>query len=531
MSRPVNINETVIFNPTGNTGASNLTAGSGTQYQPSNGYHSSSGSASTTNSARWTTSTNAGYVYYTFSISGIPSNATITSVACTAKIWVNNTSRVTNTNIQLYANTTAKGTSSTFASNSSSNTVALNTGSSWTVTEANNIRLRFGGTRGSSNNNGYIYFWGADLSITYSIDGIEYEIISTLATDKVDSISPTGRTWIFGGDSYQLDIYTDSSEGICVTDNGVDVTDQLVVVHPPAGTQTVTAIPTSFDSTNSVYDRTGGDSGNGIYSTNYIENGLTDHNSTTRCALYSVQGSGQISYMYYNFEGLNIPDNATITSVSCQFKGGTQGSSYYSAYTAQLCAGTTTKGNSTSVTGSNSSPSTVTINGGSNWTPQEVNNIKIKFQVTRGSSNTTTASTWSFFGATLTVTYTTPQTDYYRYTLSNVNADHTIFIEDSVIIPPDEDPTYTYYSVTVSSINADTSPGRGTVRYVEGSNETIYIYPSDPSVTLILDNGADVSNLLVSHGGESPTYTVNTVSGASYGFDSSTNGYYIWRQN
>jgi hypothetical protein len=112
--------------------------------------------------------------------------------------------------------------------------------------------------------------------------------------------------------------------------------------------------------------------------------------------------------------------------------------------------------------------------------------------------------------------------------LNNVSADHIILISDAIIEIPEEDPQYNYYPVTISSINATTNPGRGTTRVVEGTNQTITIYPDDPLITLITDNGVDVSNQLVQHGGTIPTPTVATVSGASYGFTlNSGTGYYV----
>ena len=101
MSRPINISDTLTFIPSGYTGQTNLTVPTG-NYAPENGYHDHTYTNSNQYYARWITQTNTtGYVYYTFSISGIPSIATITSVSCIAKIYVSNTSRITNTSIQL----------------------------------------------------------------------------------------------------------------------------------------------------------------------------------------------------------------------------------------------------------------------------------------------------------------------------------------------------------------------------------------------------------------------------------------------
>ena len=534
MARVINVNDSITVAPSGYSSANSSYSSISSSYPVTNGYTE----ASSTNYAYITCNTGSyasTYISYTFNVSSIPENATIDSVTCTAKVRVSSTSYISSANVQLYNNTTAKGSATSARSTTSGGQTYTLTPGTWTRNELNNIQIRYTGTRGNSNPNraAYLYFYGATLTINYSISGTAYSVI---ATSTVNDVIPTPATQeLFAGETATVTIDAASIDDITVTDNGNDVTGSLVRHTAQSGTYTNTFIPSSFDSTNSHYDTTGGDSGNGVYSTNVIANGLTDHNSSTRCALYSVQGSNQQSYMYYNFDVSSIPANATITSVSCQFKGGTQGSSYYTSYTAQLCSGTTAKGTAQSVTGSNSSPSTVTINGGNSWTRAELENIKIKFQVTRGTSNTTTQSTWSFFGATLTVNYTvTPEHPYYwTYTLTNLSADHGIIIEQAgVYVPPVEDPEYTYHSLTISSINASTSPGTGTTRVIEGTNQTITITPSDPQLTLALDNGVDITSQLTG-GNPTNTYTITTqVSGASYGFNlNSGTGYYVSTNN
>jgi hypothetical protein len=534
MSRPVNINETLELYPTGiNTSQSSYSSGS-------NNANAQTRTDSTTYSTL-TCSNGSGvasYVTYTFNITDdtIPSGAIIDSISCKIKARVSNTTRIATAVAQLYADTTAKGGTASFRSTSSSpSPVTISNVGSWTLAELKTARIRFTATRGTSqtSSSASMYIYGTDLDITYSISGTAYTVA---ATSTITGYTATPATQeLIGGSSAEIRIDGNSLDDIKVTDNDNDVTNSLVQHTNTSGSFSDTFIPSSFDSTNSVYNTTAGDSGNGIYSTNYIENGLTNASSTTRCALYSVQGSGAISKMYYNFDCSSIPANAVITSVSCQFKGGSQGSSYYSSYTAQLTTGTTLKGTAQSVTGSNSSPTTVTISGGTNWSRAELNNIKILFQVTRGSSNTTTDSTWSFFGATLTVAYTVPASNpyYWIYTLSNLTADHTILIDQAgAFVPPEEDPEYNYYPITISSINATTHPGNGTTRIQEGTNQVITITPTDPQLTLALDNGVDITSQLV---GGTPTnnYTVTTqVSGASYGFNlNSSTGYYVSTNN
>lgn len=208
MSKQIDISDSLVFNPTGYTGQTNI-ANENTTYPWSRGYNSVSHTA---NYARLqlnasNTSTDC-YFYYTFSISGIPSNATITSVACSTRISRN--SRVGSSTLQLYNGTTAKGEATTFSSTTTTGsnvtpTNIANTGS-WTVSELNNIRLRITGRRSNTNQTGYIYVWGTDLTVTYAISGTAYEITATLATDEVDSISPAGYTEVFQGSDYELEI-------------------------------------------------------------------------------------------------------------------------------------------------------------------------------------------------------------------------------------------------------------------------------------------------------------------------------------
>ena len=518
---------TLTVNPSGYTSNSSMNISTSTN-AISNAYTNTS---STTYAQLTPSSTSTtGYIYLTFNTNAIPEGATIQSVTAQAKVRINNTSRVSQCSVQLYSGTTAKGSSTSVTSTSSSNIATLTPGS-WTRSELQNLRLRVNGRKASSNQTGYIYFYGANITITYTY--VTYNVTATSAVNGI-TVSPASST-VAEGDSVTITFDVEDISDYIVTDNDVDVTSSLVRQTVQQGQQSATFIPSSFDSTSSVYNTTAGDSGNGVYSTNYINNGLTDHTSSTRCALYSVHGSGSQSHMYYNFDCSSIPQNVTINSVTCQFKGGTQGSTYYSAYVAQLTTGTTAKGSSVSVSGTNTSPSTVTINGGSSWTRAELDNIKINFSVTRGSSNTTTDSTWSFYGATLTVNYTPISNAqyYYTYTLTNISAAHVIVLDQAgVFIPPEEDPELTYWPITISSINATTDPPTGTTRVVEGTNNTITIYPTDPQLTLALDNGVDITSQLQG-GVPTNTYTVTTkVSGASYGFNlNSSTGYYVSTNN
>lgn len=530
MSQVINVNDSVILIPNSytNTGSYNFTV-STTSYPITNAYKNSS---STSNYARLTlasnsNSTRTSTMYIEFDKSGlsnIPSGATISSVSCKVRYAVNSTSYVSALSIQLHANTTAKGSAVTTRSTTSSTSGGTQytvTAGTWTLSELQNIRLYVSATHNASTSNAYIYFYGADVTVSYSFQGTQYDITSTLSTDSVDSIDPAGLTQLMGGDDYELIVYADSIDSIRVDDNNVDVTSFLVQHTSQSGSFTFTGIPVSYDSVNSQVA--------GTDATNVPSNGLTEATSTTRAAFTSNTTANSTTRFYYNFDCSSIPANAVITSVTCDFKA-TASSSYFNTRVGQLCTGTTTKGSGTTITNTsiNNTVNVQTISDTGTWTREELNNIKIMINCVRGSS--TNAFTLSFYGATLTVNYTvTPPTPYYwTYSLTNISADHTIIISDAIIEIPEEDPQYDYYPITISSINATTIPGRGTTRVVEGTNQTIEIYPSDPLMTLVTDNGVDISSQLVSHGNSIPDPTVATLSGASYGFNLNTStGYYV----
>ena len=527
MARQVNITDSVTLNPSNYTGLTSLTTT--TNYPVSNGYTN----ASSTTYARLTVAQNAtGYLYYTFDTSAIPAAATITSVTGTVKARVSSTTTVTSTKCQLYTGTTAKGNNVTFASTNSSNTVSISAANagSWTRSELNDLRLKIGATGSSSSGSGggqttrYIYFYGANIIINYSLQGYEYTVA---ASSMLNNLTPTPTSQdIFQGNDATITISGDSLEGAIVTDNDIDVTELLVQHTATAGSYSPTFIPSSFDSANSSY--------NSIYNNNNPENGCTESTSSTRCCAYSNTTNGSTSELWYNFDCSSIPANAIITSVTCQVGASCYSSgSYFSTRELQLFVGTTTaKGSAVTVTGNGSTSAQHTVNGGSNWTRNELDNLKIRFRVIR--SQTGDAS-FSFFGATLTVNYTIPAENpyYWTYTLTNLSADHIILIDvEGVYIPPEEDPEYEYYPITISSINATTDPSNGTTRVVEGSNQIITIYPSDPQLTLALDNGVDITSQL-SGGLPTNTYTITTqISGASYGFNlNSSTGYYVSTNN
>lgn len=150
---------TESYYPSSYTTSGNI---SGTYYQQAVG--KGSNATSTTGNNYCSSSDSAAYISYKFDTSAIPSNAIITSVACSVKGHCESTSNSSEVaRVQLYAGSTTKGSSTDFTS-TSDQVVNLTTGT-WTRSEIDNLTLRF--TIGYYGGN----VSGATLTITYDIPG------------------------------------------------------------------------------------------------------------------------------------------------------------------------------------------------------------------------------------------------------------------------------------------------------------------------------------------------------------------------
>lgn len=529
MSRPVSYTSAVTVNIASFSGiTSNVTTG--TSYSPSNGINSS---ANTSNYAAFSaTSTSSGYAYYLFSSIEVPSIATINSVSCTVRTRASATSSGTSS-FQLFAGSTGKGSQTTVTSTTVT-TYNLTSGTSWSAQDINDgIALRIG-VRRSSNNRAYANrFYGATLTVNYTVDGIEYEINASSET-SLATIEPSSQE-VFQGESGIVKIETDNVGDIVVEDNGVDVTDQLVVKQKTTSGTTsnlaLTNTTTGVSSTATSFYMSSNNPGYthinlaGGYSAESPNPSLPTGTDTGDYVYVKDGGSNNTTgWIIYSFDFSSIPSNATITSMEVKCYGakeeaGTSGSQHVGKI--GLYSNNTLK--STEQEFTSYTNQLITINNPGTWTRSELQNAKLRFTVGYYGGR--------IGGITWTVNYDIPVEGnlyYYEYTVSNISADHEIVVSENVIVPPEEESGKTYYPITISSINAVTTPGKGTTRIESGTSEIITITPSDPQLTLALDNGVDVSSQLVAHGGKSPTSALTTVQGASYGFAyCGTTGYYM----
>lgn len=455
-------------------------------------------------------------VYYNFDCSGIPSGATITSVACRARASRSSTSSsyIASAYLQLCTGTTTKGSQTSVATTTA--TYFNLTPGTWTLAELQNAKIRFRGTRGTRSTSSTSYslrFFGAVLTVEYSFQGTAYTVTATSSVTGITT-DPVTQDVIAGNDC-EIIINANSIDDLEITDNGNDISSLLVRHHVDTG-GTVTQAPASYTTSGSI---------SGTHYQGAI--GHTVESPGTQTGNDYCSSSGSTATIYYKFDFSELPENATISSMSVQAYGHLENASQ-SNEVARLNTyyGTTAKGTQVSFT--STSNQTVTITPGT-WTAAELrSDARVGFTIGYY-GGLVTGITWS-------VIYTVPSSGndyYYVYSINDIAADHTILIEEAgAFVPPEEDPTYNYYPITISSINATTNPSNGTTRVQEGTNQTITITPTDPQLTLALDNGVDITSQLVG-GTPTNTYTITTqVSGASYGFNlNSSTGYYVSTNN
>ncbi len=174
-------------------------------------------------------------IYYNFSVTGIPSDAEITSVSCACKCSISTTtaSRVTTRQAQLYAGSTAKGTPYNVPNSTTAYTI--DGGTSWTLSDIQDLKIRLYAVRGTSNvtTNYYFCFYGATVTVNYTYDETEYQVtltsnVSGVVFDQA-SQSQYEEFWVASGGTTNIKIFGLSDlASIIATDNNTNVTSSLV---------------------------------------------------------------------------------------------------------------------------------------------------------------------------------------------------------------------------------------------------------------------------------------------------------------
>lgn len=173
----------------------------------------------------------------------------------------------------------------------------------------------------------------------------------------------------------------------------------------------ITLYPSGYDSTNYSYAS--------VNSSYPLSNPVGKNSSNTSYAQINLKtGSSAQTYVFYTFDCSEIPQDATINSVTCSAKGyiSQTNSNRINTRQMQMYYGTSTAKGSASTLSTSASAQNMSVG---TWTRSELNDIRIRLYAKRGSSNTTTTYYLRFYGATLTITYT------YQYETHTVTVNAT----------------------------------------------------------------------------------------------------------
>lgn len=233
-----------------------------------------------------------------------------------------------------------------------------------------------------------------------------------------------------------------------------------------------------------------------VSSTSYLSvsnasNMYHNTDNTTYATITNTNRSTSSRYLYlrgFNFN--DIPSNAVINSFTVKIKGYETSLNTSVSYAPRLANGTSALSNTTASENFGTSTDTITIPTGALTWQQIVNygsSFTIMVYVRRSSRNTT--GYFYCYGAEIEVNYTVP-------------IYHDVTIQNST-------------SANVSA--SDTNP-------LEGSD--VIIRSDTISGISVKDNGTDVTSQFVPVQESGATYSVDSVSGASYGFELNSNNYY-----
>lgn len=179
--------------------------------------------------------------------------------------------------------------------------------------------IRINCRRGSRNTAASFNIYGAEIEVDYTIPN-PATVTSTLSGDG--TINPSGAVQTYEDAEYTLTITpTNKNDEVHVTNNGVDVTSQLVA-HGSGATETI--VPESVTTS-------GIQSGSSYAQYAVGHSAESPYSSTSN--MYAPSGS--TGYAEYSFDFSSIPSNATIDSIEVRCYGHRENSSISSNYVSK----------------------------------------------------------------------------------------------------------------------------------------------------------------------------------------------------
>lgn len=372
----------------------------------SNMYHNIDNTthATVTNSR---TNTTSYYIYIKgFNFDAIPDSATINSFTVKLKAYESGVSTSTSYRPYLCNNTTQLNGYSNVLSTSAQTLTFSNVTESWDTIKGygSNFGIRINCRRASRNTTSYVYIYGAEILVDYTVPD-PCVITSTLTGDG--TINPNGITNTYENVEYELTITpTNKSDTVTVTNNGADVTNQLVA-HGTGQTLTLSAtdVTTSGIQSGSSYAE---------YAIGHTAE--SPYSSTSN--MYASQSS--TGYAAYSFDFSSIPSNATIDDIEVKCYGHRENGTIDSTHVSQCVLYQGSSAISDKVDFPSTSNSTITVTPNALPTRSQLDNVTVRHYVGYYGG--------LVLGISFTITYSTGSgIDHYTYTFT-VTEDATIAV-------------------------------------------------------------------------------------------------------
>ena len=189
--------------------------------------------------------------------------------------------------------------------------------------DGDDFGIRINCRRGSRNTAASFYIYGAEIEVDYTIPN-PCTITTTLTGDG--TINPSGATTTVEGAEFELTITpTNENDQITVTNNGVDVSDQIVA-HGKGGS--FSGVPESA-TTSSI--------SSGTSYAQYAVGHSAESPSSSGSGSNMYASSGSTGYAAYSFDFSDIPSNATIEAIEVRCYGHRESSTISSTYVSK-CA-------------------------------------------------------------------------------------------------------------------------------------------------------------------------------------------------
>lgn len=351
--------------------------------------------ATVTNTASRTSSY---YVYVRgFNFSAIPSGAIINSFEI--KLKARQSGITTSTSYKPYL---ANGTSAINGSCpviTSTATVHTFTGLSADFDDivgyGSNFGIRINCRKSSSGTTGYMYIYGAEIEVDYTVP-VSCTITSTLTGNG--TISPNGATSMYENEEYTISITpSNMSDTVTVTNNGTDVTSQLVG-HGSEETENTTPSDVTTSGIQS-----------GESYAEYAVGHSAESPSSSGTSRNMYASSYSTGYAEYTFNLTGIPSGATIESVSAKCYGHRESSTIDSTHVSSVAIYNGSTQISEDVDFPSTSNSIITVEANQSVSYSDLSNITVRHTVGYYGG--------LVLGITLTVVYSVGSgIDHYTYT-------------------------------------------------------------------------------------------------------------------